>query len=89
MAQGISAAWVSLASVPTLARCATALLWFAYSLHVQCAFVRRKNMISRARPFSTLAFAGSAPLENASRPIAVAKKNWLFAGSERAGRAYK
>ena len=26
------------------------------------------------------------PLENAIRPIAIGKKNWLFAGSERAGR---
>ena len=26
------------------------------------------------------------PVENAIRPIAVGKKNWLFAGSERAGR---
>ncbi|GHD78659.1 hypothetical protein GCM10011419_21000 [Vogesella fluminis] len=26
------------------------------------------------------------PIENAIRPIAVGKKNWLFAGSERAGR---
>ncbi|MET3134757.1 hypothetical protein AAKU55_005059, partial [Oxalobacteraceae bacterium GrIS 1.11] len=26
------------------------------------------------------------PVENAIRPIAIGKKNWLFAGSERAGR---
>lgn len=26
------------------------------------------------------------PVENAIRPIALGKKNWLFAGSERAGR---
>ena len=26
------------------------------------------------------------PIENAIRPIAIGKKNWLFAGSERAGR---
>ena len=26
------------------------------------------------------------PVENAIRPIAVGKKNWLFAGSERAGK---
>ena len=26
------------------------------------------------------------PIENATRPIAIGKKNWLFAGSERAGR---
>ncbi|MBK6759060.1 MAG: transposase [Moraxellaceae bacterium] len=25
------------------------------------------------------------PVENSIRPIAVGKKNWLFAGSERAG----
>ena len=25
------------------------------------------------------------PVENAIRPIALGKKNWLFAGSERAG----
>ena len=26
------------------------------------------------------------PVENAIRPIAIGKKNWLFAGSERAGK---
>ena len=26
------------------------------------------------------------PIENAIRPIAIGKKNWLFAGSERAGK---
>ena len=26
------------------------------------------------------------PVENAIRPIAIGKKNWLYAGSERAGR---
>ena len=26
------------------------------------------------------------PIENAIRPIAIGKKNWLFTGSERAGR---
>ncbi len=26
------------------------------------------------------------PVENAIRPIAIGKKNWLFTGSERAGR---
>ena len=26
------------------------------------------------------------PVENAIRPIALGKKNWLFAGSERAGK---
>ena len=26
------------------------------------------------------------PVENAIRPIAIGKKNWLFAGSERTGR---
>ncbi len=26
------------------------------------------------------------PVENTIRPIAIGKKNWLFAGSERAGR---
>ncbi|MBK6757823.1 MAG: transposase domain-containing protein [Moraxellaceae bacterium] len=28
---------------------------------------------------------GNNPVENSIRPIAVGKKNWLFAGSERAG----
>nr|WP_229427369.1 transposase [Massilia atriviolacea] len=28
----------------------------------------------------------NTPVENAIRPIAIGKKNWLFAGSERAGR---
>ena len=28
----------------------------------------------------------TTPIENAIRPIAIGKKNWLFAGSERAGK---
>lgn len=28
----------------------------------------------------------NTPVENAIRPVAIGKKNWLFAGSERAGR---
>lgn len=28
------------------------------------------------------------PIENAIRPIAIGKKNWLFTGSERAGRRH-
>ena len=34
----------------------------------------------------TLTLACNNPVENAIRPIAIGKKNWLFAGSERAGK---
>ena len=49
-----------------------------YSLKRWAAFVRYAN--SGDLPID------NNPVENAIRPIAIGKKNWLFAGSERAGK---
>jgi hypothetical protein len=47
--------------------------------------------LKRWEAFSRYADSGHLPIdnnpvENAIRPIAISKKNWLFAGSERAGK---
>ncbi len=47
--------------------------------------LRRWPAILRYAESGTLPIDNN-PLENTIRPIAVGKKNWLFAGSERAGR---
>lgn len=57
-----------------------------YGLAKACDYVLR-----RWPSFSCYAQTGELPIdnnpvENAIRPIALGKKNWLFAGSERAGR---
>ena len=49
------------------------------------------DILQRWSSFSRYAQTGELPIdnnpvENAIRPIALGKKNWLFAGSERAGR---
>ena len=49
------------------------------------------HALKRWRALQRYASSGSLPIdnnpvENAIRPIAIGKKNWLFAGSERAGR---
>jgi transposase len=47
--------------------------------------LKRWDALSRFATSATLPIDNN-PVENVIRPIAVGKKNWLFAGSERAGR---
>ena len=53
--------------------------------------MRRIDELHLEHPFTVYAETGHLPIdnnpvENAIRPIAIGKKNWLFAGSERAGK---
>ena len=57
-----------------------------YGLAKACDYIlRRWSSFSRYAQTGELPIDNN-PVENAIRPIALGKKNWLFAGSERAGR---
>ncbi len=47
--------------------------------------IKRWKALERYAASGTLPIDNN-PVENAIRPIAIGKKNWLFTGSERAGR---
>ena len=79
-------------AVPALAELHTWLLATRYSVAAGSGTAKAiEHALKRWPALQRYASSGNLPIdnnpvENAIRPIAIGKKNWLFAGSERAGR---